>query len=502
MGKFKRAILLSFRTKVIVPVMAVMVLLMAISMGLVNRRVTLLLRQEATKQLVAFDAVFKNLQEEREIQLLLRFRNVVKESRFKSLAMLDTGRPGLSEDSRQTIRGVLFELTEEGAADAIVFSSGAGQHVTVTRDPHLNTLEIETGCSNAVELALQGRPAVLTVQNGSRLFDTISIPVRVGNRIAGVVTFAVVNSLAQEFNQQTQSELVLLTSGKIVQSTLRHSALLSEITPLFTPVTASASQNVNHSVRDIMLDGEHFLGLGGEWTTSDDTSPFQYAILSSYERPLMVLAETQNLILLISSFAIVLGVAVVWFVVSRVTRPLEVLRAEVEAVGGGDFTRRIEVKSMDECGELAEVFNQMTGNLNISRQQLETSVETLKATQAQLIQSEKLSGIGEFVAGVAHELNNPLTTVMGFSELLQKAGTNPQHKRQLEMIHKSAVRCQKIVQNLLSFSRRHKPERKLVSLNALVEAAVDILAYQLRTSNIEVVVQLEPQLPEVMVDSH
>ena len=55
-----------------------------------------------------------------------------------------------------------------------------------------------------------------------------------------------------------------------------------------------------------------------------------------------------------------------------------------------------------------------------------------------MIQSEKLSGIGEFVAGVAHELNNPLTSVMGFSELLHQADVDPQHKRHLEMIHKSA----------------------------------------------------------------
>src|SRR2546428_5180266 len=100
------------------------------------------------------------------------------------------------------------------------------------------------------------------------------------------------------------------------------------------------------------------------------------------------------------------------------------------------------------------------------------TVDTLKTTQAQLIQSEKLSGIGEFVAGVAHELNNPLTSVMGFSELLKKADADPRHRRYLEMIHKSALRCQKIVQSLLSFARRHQPERKLSSLNDLVEATV------------------------------
>src|SRR5207247_373197 len=136
-------------------------------------------------------------------------------------------------------------------------------------------------------------------------------------------------------------------------------------------------------------------------------------------------------------------------------------------------SRRVQATSRDECGELAAAFNHMTENLQRSRQELESTVETLKTTQAQLVQSEKLSGIGEFVAGVAHELNNPLTSVMGFSELLARADGDPQHKRYLDLIYKSSQRCQKIVQSLLSFARRHQPERKLSSINELVESAID-----------------------------
>jgi len=86
--------------------------------------------------------------------------------------------------------------------------------------------------------------------------------------------------------------------------------------------------------------------------------------------------------------------------------------------------------------------------------------------------------------------------------LLERANTNPQHQRQLEMIRKSAQRCQKIVQSLLSFARRHQPERKLSNVNELVEAAVEFLHYQLRTSNIEVVTRLASDLPQAMVDPH
>jgi two-component system NtrC family sensor kinase len=251
-----------------------------------------------------------------------------------------------------------------------------------------------------------------------------------------------------------------------------------------------------------MLGDEHYFCWGGHFETLSGENNLGYLLLSSYEQPLRALQSTQQTLLLVSALCILAGTALVWFLVRKVTQPLRGLRDSAEAVGRGDFSRRVEVASRDECGELATVFNQMTENLKLSRGQLEQTVETLKTTQAQLIQSEKLSGIGQFVAGVAHELNNPLTSVMGFSELLARADKDPQHRRHLELIHKSAQRCQKIVQSLLSFARRHQPERKLSDVNSLVETTVDFLQYQLRTSNIEVVTRLDPGLPQTMLDPH
>jgi signal transduction histidine kinase/ActR/RegA family two-component response regulator len=242
--------------------------------------------------------------------------------------------------------------------------------------------------------------------------------------------------------------------------------------------------------------------LAGKFNSLSGDGKLGYLLLSSNEQSLHGLHSTQEALVVVSSLGILFGTAVVWFLVRRATQPLRALSHSAEAVGKGDFNQKVEVTSSDECGELAAVFNQMTENLKRSREQLESTVETLKTTQAQLVQSEKLSGIGEFVAGVAHELNNPLTSVMGFSELLQRADTDPQHKRYLDMIHKSSLRCQKIVQNLLSFARRHKPERKLSNINELVEGAVEILQYQMRTNNIEVVTRLDPHLPKGMVDPH
>jgi two-component system NtrC family sensor kinase len=133
---------------------------------------------------------------------------------------------------------------------------------------------------------------------------------------------------------------------------------------------------------------------------------------------------------------------------------------------------------------------------------LKASMEELSRAQEQLIQAEKLSALGELVSGVAHELNNPLTGVMGFAQLLMRADCSDRVKEDLKKIHKEAVRCQKIVQNLLTFARRHAPERSVVQINDVLAATLELRAYQLKVDNIEVVSEIDPTLPETLVDFH
>src|ERR1019366_5018514 len=147
-----------------------------------------------------------------------------------------------------------------------------------------------------------------------------------------------------------------------------------------------------------------------------------------------------------------------------------------EAVGRGDFSRRIARFPNDECGDLAVAFNGMTANLQSSHAELNKAVENLKNTQAQLIQSEKLSAVGRFVAGVAHELNNPLTSVIGFADLLRQTATEEKIRPHLDVIAKSAHRCHKIVQSLLSFARQQAPERRPVRVNTVIDEVLEIMA--------------------------
>ncbi len=129
--------------------------------------------------------------------------------------------------------------------------------------------------------------------------------------------------------------------------------------------------------------------------------------------------------------------------------------------------------------------------------------EQLDGAMRQLLQAEKLTALGELIAGVAHEINNPLSTIMGYSQLLM-GGEFPEEvrKRRLETVHSEAERMAKIVRNLLTFARKHPPEKKFLGLNGIIEKTLELKTYHFRASQIEVEKDLDPDLPRTMLDFH
>ncbi len=133
------------------------------------------------------------------------------------------------------------------------------------------------------------------------------------------------------------------------------------------------------------------------------------------------------------------------------------------------------------------------------RKQAEEREEEL---QQQLYLSSRLASIGELAAGVAHEISNPLTGILGFSQRLMRKSTDEEISRDLDRIHSEAQRVAKVVGNLLTFARRREPRKEYSDINDILQEALELRAYALETSNIELVTSLAPSLPKIMADFH
>ncbi len=217
--------------------------------------------------------------------------------------------------------------------------------------------------------------------------------------------------------------------------------------------------------------------------------------------------------LLLTFLVIAVGVLLTVMLVRRMVAPLQALAQATRRIAAGSLDEAVPESTHDEIGQLARSFNQMTSELKRSRRDLEMysaglenqvrlRTRELEEAQSQLVQAEKMSAVGLLVSGVAHELNNPLAGVVGYSQLLLRSDTDEKVRRGLEKINREAERCKKIVQNLQTFARKHKPQKDYVGINGILEGTLELRSYQLKVDNIEVVTDLDPDLPKTMADFH
>lgn len=186
-----------------------------------------------------------------------------------------------------------------------------------------------------------------------------------------------------------------------------------------------------------------------------------------------------------SGFAfLVMIVAIGLFFRRLVHRPIRGLVNATRKVAQGNFDYHIPISSRDEIGQLALSFNNMTGHL--------------KDKQHQLVRSEKLASLGKLTAGIAHELNNPLTRVLAYSKLL--AGDAPdgsELKKDLEVIVAETMRIREIIKELLGFARAEEPERKILDINQVITETVSLLKYEAALHEVAVKVHLDSKLPPI-----
>jgi two-component system NtrC family sensor kinase len=196
----------------------------------------------------------------------------------------------------------------------------------------------------------------------------------------------------------------------------------------------------------------------------------------------------QRRMLLLAALAIGASSLLLWWLSSRlVVRPVAALIRGTRKVAEGDLTTTLPAAARHELGDLARAFNDMT--------------RRLAEAQRQLAQADKLASVGRLAAGVAHEINNPLTGVLTYASFLMKrAGDSPEMQRDLEVIVRETKRCREIVKNLLDFSRQTRPVRQPTDLNEVVRRGVGIVVNQLALDRVQLALELSHDLPSLSAD--
>ena len=195
-----------------------------------------------------------------------------------------------------------------------------------------------------------------------------------------------------------------------------------------------------------------------------------------------------------SGFILFLGLSfggVVFYRFAKsITRPLIELKEAAVRIGGGCLDCPIDIQAPGEIGVLAQTFREM--------------VENVRRSQAVAIQSEKMAGIGQFAAGVAHDINNPVGVILGFAQgLIHRTQETDPLMMPLKSIERETLRCKTLVQSLLAFSRSQKREVtiKPEDLRQVVEGALALVETLARVRKIELVRSLTAELGAVPVDA-
>jgi signal transduction histidine kinase len=214
-----------------------------------------------------------------------------------------------------------------------------------------------------------------------------------------------------------------------------------------------------------------------------------------------ILKVSSILLIITVGLIVVLGSVINSKLARSIVTPIRNLERITKKITRGDFSESIVVKGHDEISSLAESFNQMEDKLDHAMNALEDTIKQLQEKQSQLVEAEKLAGIGKLAAGIAHEINNPLTSVLTFSNLMleQCPPDDPRYDK-LKLMARETDRARTIVRQLLNFGRESVIKPVKININQPVTEIAESLIAQEAFTDIELSLKLADNLPEVYAD--
>ena len=219
---------------------------------------------------------------------------------------------------------------------------------------------------------------------------------------------------------------------------------------------------------------------------------------------------TNIYILLGALISMLAAIVIASFLSKLVTARIDQLRKGAAIIEKGRLDHRLRIDSGDEIEQLSKQFNSMASKLEESHQTLERKVEErtleLRESQEAMVQQEKMVGVGQLAAGIAHELNTPLGTIIGYAQMLredlsqQAAPTG--NLRDVDEIIGQAGRCRDLVKNLLNFSRRSSTEKTNGSVNEIIRKVLSLVQHDFEMKNVRLHLNLDSDAPTVRVNEN
>lgn len=370
------------------------------------------------------------------------------------------------------------------------------------------------------------RPAPANTYEERGLMMTVAMPVRAGSgKIAGAVVAG--RLLNKDLSIVTEVQNLLGDSASIFLGDVR----------IATTATIGRGENKGQNATGTLLDADvdRVLSSGELSHFRSDRQMGLYEPLRNYEnqvigaiwigRPLTFFdsidraqqgIETEagrrtNIYIIVSAIiSLLAAIGIASFFSKRVTARIDRLRKGAEVIEKGQLDYRLRVESGDEIELLSKQFNLMASKLEESYQTLEKKVEErtreLKESQEVMVQQEKMVAIGQLAAGIAHELNTPLGTVIGYGQMLREdLGKQPDTGASLgdvEEIIGQAGRCRDLVKNLLNFARRSSTEKINADINDIVRKILSLVEHDFEMKGVRVHMDLDPNVPATNVNEN